>query len=264
MIYDHQLLTQLIEGPMFWLIGFFHLVFLIALWRKDYSVVDIAWGLGFILVITQAMTLNRSPDARTWMVFILILVWGTRLSSYLLWRNIKKSQEDFRYQQMRQAWGSWANVQAYFKIFWLQPVILITISFSLMITTARSTLPLNFLDYLGLFIASGGLILETVADWQMSRFKKNNANQGKLIRSGLWRYSRHPNYFGEMVFWWGMGFIALNSVLPWAAFNGGFIITLFLMKVSGAPLLEARYQNHPDYEAYRKETNAFWPLQWRG
>jgi len=264
MIYDHRLLTELIQGPMVSLFVFFHLVYFLAIWRRDFGLVDIAWGLGFIVVIVSATTLNRSIDNRTWLVALMITLWGIRLSTYLLMRNLKKEQEDFRYREMRASWGKWANLHAYFKIFWLQPVILIAISFGFMVTASRSTIPLNYFDALGLIIASIGLIIETIADGQMNSFKKKPENRGKLIRVGLWKWARHPNYFGEMVFWWGMGFFALNSVLPWAAFNGGFLISLFLIKVSGAPLLEARYKDHPDYEVYRKETNAFLPLQWRG
>jgi steroid 5-alpha reductase family enzyme len=264
MIYDHRLLNDLIFGPMISLFVFFHLVYILAIWKKDYGIVDIAWGLGFIVVVLSASTLNRSIDTRTGLLILMVSLWGLRLSTYLLMRNLKKGQEDFRYREMRNSWGKWANVHAYFKIFWLQPVILIAISFGFMVTVSRSTIPLNFLDAIGLIIASTGLIIETLADRQMNNFKKRSENKGKLIREGLWKWARHPNYFGEMVFWWGMGFFALNSVLPMAAFNGGFLISLFLIKVSGAPLLEARYKDHPDYEVYRKETNAFLPLQWRG
>lgn len=264
MIYDHRLLEELMMRPMLGLIIFSHIMYLIALWRKDYSVVDIAWGLGFIIVIGLSFTLNRSPDLRASLVLALVSVWGMRLSLYLLVRNLKKGQEDFRYSQMREGWGQWANVQAYFKIFWLQPLILIAVSFGLMITVARPTIPLNGLDLIGVGIALLGLVIETVADEQMRRFKQNPKHQGQLIRVGLWKHARHPNYFGEIVFWWGMGFFALNSVLPWAAFNAGLLMTFLLLKFSGAPLLEARYKNHPDYEHYRKETNAFVPLQWRG
>lgn len=254
-LFYHQTLALLV---------FTHLVFFIAVIKKNYAVVDIAWGLGFCLVALISFGQNRVQDERSTVVFLLVLFWGIRLASYLLLRLLKKKEEDFRYAQMRAQWGRRANVHAWIKIFLFQPVILWLIAAPMSLTLMRSTIPWNILDTIGLIIALSGLVIETLADAQMAAFKSKEENKGKLIRVGLWKHSRHPNYFGEMLFWWGLGFFALNSVLPWIAFNGAMVITFLLLKVSGAPLLEEKLKKHPDYEDYLKETNAFVPLQWRG
>lgn len=259
MIFDRMLFNELLLNQFLGLIIFFHLIFIWALIKKDYSVIDIAWGLGFILVTAIAYNLNRSPDIRSLLVLLAIGLWGGRLAIYLFVRNLGKKSEDYRYAQMRQEWGPKSNWHAYAKIFMLQPIILFFIAFPTSITVARSTIPLNFLDLIGLTLFSVGWLIETLADYQMSRFKAEPANKGKLIRVGLWKGSRHPNYFGEMLVWWGLGFVALNSVFVVISFFGALMITYLLMKVTGAPLLEDKYKDHPDFENYMKETNAFIP-----
>ncbi len=264
MLFDRFLLSELLTIEVQGLAIFFHLVFVIALYRKDYSVIDIAWGLGFVVVSALALTLNRSPDTRSLVVFGLIAIWGFRLGGFLLIRNLKKGTEDPRYASMRAQWGRWTNVHAYFKIFLTQPLILLFISFPTSLTMSRSTIPWNALDTIAVALALSGWLIETLADYQMSVFKKDPQNKNKFIRIGLWKWSRHPNYFGEMLFWWGMGFFALNSVYPWGAFLGAFMISYLLVKVTGAPMLESNYSKRPGFEDYLKETNAFLPWQCKG
>lgn len=259
MIFDQTLFNDLLLNQSLGLFAFFNVIFIWALLKKDYSVIDIAWGLGFVLVSFIAYSLNRSPDIRSLLVVAAITLWGGRLALYLLVRNLGKKAEDYRYAQMREKWGEKTNWHAYFKIFMLQPVLLFIIALPTSITIARSTIPLNILDYLGLTLFLIGWVVETLADYQMSRFKADPANKGKLIRVGVWKRSRHPNYFGEMLVWWGLGFVALNSVFVLIAFSGALMITFLLAKVTGAPLLEAKYKDNPDFETYMKETNAFFP-----
>lgn len=259
MIFDQVLFNELLINQFLGLLAFFHLIFIWALLKKDYSVIDIAWGLGFILVTAIAYTLNRSPDLRSHLVLAAVTLWGARLAIYLLMRNLKKSEEDYRYREMREKWGKKTNFHAYAKIFMLQPIILFFIALPTSITVARSTLPLNWFDYIGFGLFTVGWIIETLADYQMNTFKADPANKGKLIRVGVWKNSRHPNYFGEMLVWWGLGFVALNSVFIIASFFGAMMITYLLINVTGAPLLEAKYKDNPDFENYMKETNAFIP-----
>lgn len=259
MLMDAMLFQDLLVRIGLGLLVFFHLVFAVALLKKDYSIIDIAWGLGFVLVALIAHQINPSPQWRTHLVLGCISLWGLRLGIYLLIRNLKKKEEDFRYQKLRKEWGEKANIHAYFKIFLAQPILLFFISFPVSVTLGRSTVPLNFLDWIGLGLFLIGFLIETIADAQMMNFKAKPENKDKLIRIGLWKGSRHPNYFGEMLVWWGLGFVALNSVLPAISFIGALMITYLLSKVTGVPMLEEKYRGRPGFEDYIKSTNAFLP-----
>lgn len=259
MLMDSILFQDLLIRISLGLLVFFHLFYFWALIKKDYSVIDIAWGLGFVLVGFLAYQLNPTPQWRTYLVLSALALWGLRLGVYLLIRNLKKKGEDFRYTKMRQQWGERANTHAYFKIFMAQPILLFFISFPVCITLARSTVPLNFIDLIGFSVFLLGFVIESLADAQMMAFKANPQNKGKLIRTGLWKGSRHPNYFGEMLVWWGLGVVSLNSVLPAISFVGALMITYLLIKVTGVPLLEEKYKDRADFEDYIKSTNAFLP-----
>jgi steroid 5-alpha reductase family enzyme len=256
---DTIFLQDLLIKVSLGLLIFFHLFYAIALIKKDYSVIDIAWGLGFVLVAFISYQINPTPQWRTYLVLVCVSLWGLRLGAYLLIRNIKKKGEDFRYEKMRKEWGNNANIHAYFKIFLAQPILLFFISFPICVTLGRSTVPLNFFDVIGLSVFFIGFFIESIADTQMMAFKADPKNKGKLIRVGLWKGSRHPNYFGEMLVWWGLGFIALNSVLPSVSFLGALMITYLLAKVTGVPMLEEKYKDRPDFEDYIESTNAFIP-----
>lgn len=259
MLMDAMFFQDLLVRISLGLLLFFHLVYGVALLKKDYSVIDIAWGLGFVLVALIAHQINPTPQWRTHLVLGCVSLWGLRLGLYLLIRNLKKKGEDFRYKNMREEWGEKANLHAYFKIFLAQPILLFFISFPICVTLGRSTVPLNFIDVIGFSLFFIGFLIETIADAQMMAFKAKPENKGKLIRIGLWKGSRHPNYFGEMLVWWGLGFVALNSVLPAVSFVGALMITYLLTKVTGVPMLEEKYKDRPDFEDYIKSTNAFIP-----
>lgn len=248
------------------ILGLMSLVWLISLPLRNASIVDIVWGLGFVIVawfyFSQTVQSDSGYLARQWLVAILATVWGLRLSFYLLGRNWGQG-EDFRYQQFRQTYGPdrywWVS---FFQVFVLQGVLMWLISAPLLgaqYTTGSASL--NWIDGLALVVWVIGFIFEAGGDWQLSRFKRNPANKGKLLTTGFWRYTRHPNYFGDTAVWWGFGLfsIAAGSYLP---FLGTLLMTALIINVSGVAMLERSMKDKkPGYEEYMRRTSAFipWP-----
>lgn len=234
------------------------LVWLLSLPLKNASIVDIFWGAGFVVLAWFYFFLTDSYSQRNWVVAILTTIWGMRLSLYLLWRNCGKG-EDFRYRKWRSEYGEtrywWIS---FFQVYLLQGVLMALIAAPLLGAQYRPS-PLNFLDYLGIIIWSVGLFFETCSDLQLAKFKAAAANKGKLLTTGLWRYTRHPNYFGDACVWWGYGLICLagGSYIP---VYGSVLMTLLIIYVSGVAMLEKTLTvSKPGYEDYIKNTSAFFP-----
>jgi steroid 5-alpha reductase family enzyme len=234
------------------------LLFGLALVLKDNSIVDVGWGLGFVLVAGLSALWEPGFEPRHLLVTTLILVWGIRLAAHIFRRNRKRG-EDFRYAAWRKSWGRGFVLRSYFQIFMLQGLFLVLISAPLPWINSAAGRPLGPWDVAGLLLWLMGFLFESVGDAQLTRFKKDPANKGKLIRTGLWNYSRHPNYFGEALMWWGIYVIAL------AVPGGGILvfspltITLLLRFVSGVPLLEKKYRGRAEFQDYARRTNAFIP-----
>ncbi|MCX7124262.1 MAG: DUF1295 domain-containing protein [Gammaproteobacteria bacterium] len=187
------------------LILFFHIIFIVAIKIKDNSVVDIAWGIGFIIIDVALISQSKNMHVPQLMTSLLILIWGVRLGGYIYLRKIKNS-EDFRYQEFRKNWGDHYIIASYLQVFVLQMILLLLISLPLFIVFEKNN-SFSVYTLIGMIIAAMGFIIEVVSDFQMRQFKKNTMNKGKIIQGGLWRYSRHPNYFGESLFWWGIACI---------------------------------------------------------
>jgi steroid 5-alpha reductase family enzyme len=228
-----------------------------ALRRND--VADIAWGTGFIVTAISAMVFTENVTSRGLLTTSLVVLWGVRLASHVFLRNLGK-QEDPRYRKWRQGWGKHAVIRAFFQVFLLQGVLIIIISLPVTIAIESEQSPLGLLDILGVCIWFGGFAFEAVGDYQLMRYKRNPANQGKIMTQGLWKYTRHPNYFGEVALWWGVYLIAVSVPLGWATILGPITITCLILKVSGIPLLEEKYQDNPEFQIYRRRTSAFFPL----
>jgi len=239
---------------------FFHLVYILAVLEKDFGIIDVAWGLGFILVLVIGISRIGSNDTRSFILTLMVLMWGLRLSIHLFFRGRKKD-EDYRYQSMRKKWGDKANLKAYFYIFLSQAFLLIIISSPILFILQSSASPLTWSDYLGIGIYLIGMYFETIADWQVYLFKTHPQNQEKLFTGGLYKYSRHPNYFGECLVWWGVFLLSIADGPILLCLIGPITISFFLMKVSGIPLIEKKRKKNPDYEAWRERTSAFipWP-----
>ncbi|MCX8073387.1 MAG: DUF1295 domain-containing protein [Candidatus Binatia bacterium] len=241
------------------LLGVFFLLWVVSLWRKKASIVDVFWSLGFLmLALFYWMSSGGGLTAKTTAVLTAVSLWSVRLAAYLAWRNWGKP-EDHRYAAMRKLWGGrfwWVSL---FTVFLLQATLLWLIAMPLYAVFSRGEPSWTCLDTIAALLFLVGLSFETVADWQLARFKSQPENAGKVLRSGLWRYSRHPNYFGEALVWWSLYLFAFTSGAWWSVFSP-LLMTYLLLRVSGVPLLEsALRQRNPEYEAYIRTTSAFLP-----
>jgi len=233
------------------------LLWLASIRLRNVSIVDPFWGAGFVLVTGYSYVTMAHGDARSILVLVLVLVWGLRLSLYLAWRNSGKG-EDFRYQAFRERYGKGYWWISFFQTFLLQGVLMWLISAPLILVQHREG-SLGVLDVLALLIWAIGFVFEAGGDWQLARFRSDPANRGKLLQTGLWKYTRHPNYFGDAAVWWGYGLfaIAAGAFLP---FLGSLLMTAVIIKVSGVALLEKTLVGtKPGYDAYRRRTSAFLP-----
>ena len=232
--------------------------FVLAQLRQNNGLVDIAWGLGFIVV--TAVLFVRAPVLypAKGLVMAAVLVWGLRLATHIFRRNWGRP-EDFRYARMRQRWGRAAPVKSFFFIFMLQGLIMLVVSLPITVIFSSPARPLLALDAVGAVVFAAGLVFEAVGDAQLAAHIRDPRNKGTLMTRGLWSMTRHPNYFGEATLWWGIGLIALSSPHGGAALLGPLGITLLLVFVSGVPLLEKKYAGRPDWEAYKARTSMFVP-----
>jgi steroid 5-alpha reductase family enzyme len=226
---------------------------------KNVSIVDLFWGFGFVLVGWIYFFYTDGYETRKMLLMILVTVWGLRLSIYLAWRNIGKG-EDFRYRQFRNNYGKRYWWISFFQTFLLQGILMWLISAPILGALYYSTnLLLNIFDILGILFWIIGITFETGGDIQLAKFKSNPDNKGKVLDSGLWRYTRHPNYFGDASVWWGYGFICIasGSFLP---ILGSLLMTALIIKVSGVALLEKTLTDtKPQYKAYMEKTSPFIP-----
>ena len=239
------------------------LVTLLWIWSifiKNVSIVDIFWGLGFVVINTFYVFMSGELNARKIVILTLVCIWGFRLAIYLAKRNIGKG-EDFRYQEFRQNYGPkrywWFS---YFQTFLLQGVLIMIISLPLLgVNYNNSNGNLEILDYLGISIWLIGFTFESVGDFQLSNFKKDSKNKGKILHTGLWKYTRHPNYFGDSAVWWAYGIFSIAAGSYWHAI-GAVIMTLLILKISGVSLLEKTLkETKPQYKEYIQKTSSFIP-----
>jgi steroid 5-alpha reductase family enzyme len=239
---------------------FMCLMFVIALIKKDNSVADIGWGLGFILVMYITLFQNEPFMRKHKLMEFLILAWGLRLSSYIAIRNWGKP-EDFRYANWRKEWGSNFLLRSFLQVFMLQGLIMFIVSLPIIIVNSNteSNQDFRFLYMIGAGVWFVGFFFETLGDHQMFMFKSDVHNNGKVMNKGLWKYTRHPNYFGESLQWWGVFLIAIPSGWWYVSIVSPVLITFLLLRVSGVTLLEKKYEGNDKYALYKKQTNAFIP-----
>jgi steroid 5-alpha reductase family enzyme len=234
------------------------LFFLLAQALKDNSIVDIGWGIGFIILSATLLYNSEVISVHQWISFCLILLWGLRLSLHIFLRNHGK-HEDFRYANWRKEWGKYVVIRSFLQVFMLQGFFMFIIALPLMIVKIGEQTSLQWTDYVGLIIWLIGFYFEAVGDYQMVQFKKNPANKGKFITSGLWKYTRHPNYFGECAMWWGIFIISISAGNAYVSIISPIVLTWLLTRVSGVPMLEKKYVGNKEFEEYAQKTNAFIP-----
>jgi steroid 5-alpha reductase family enzyme len=233
------------------------LFFLLAQVLKNNSIVDIGWGLGFIVVTFFTAFIHQVWFPVRIVMMACVTLWGARLSIYILIRNRGKG-EDYRYKAWRDSWKNFV-LRSYLQIFLLQGILMFIIALPVLLVNRSAPVPFTFTAIIGLILFITGFLFEVTGDYQLYRFKKDPVNKGRIITHGLWRYTRHPNYFGEAVIWWGIAFFALPCHLGWIALISPVIITLMLRYVSGVTMLEKKYHGRPDFEDYSNKTSAFIP-----
>lgn len=241
------------------------LMLVTALWAvsvaaHDTSIVDIFWGSGFVVVAWTALLLVDGSGDRRLLLAVLVTVWGVRLTVHLARRNLGKG-EDPRYAAMRRRHGDRWPVLSLVVVFWLQGALMWVVSLPVQVAMTDSTSGgLGALDWAGVTLWATGLAFEAVGDLQLVRFKADPANRGKVMDRGLWRYTRHPNYFGDLCVWWGIWLVALAAGSAWWTAVGPAVMSVLLIRVSGAALLErSLLRRRPGYADYVARTSAFFP-----
>lgn len=250
--------------PALWglavLLAAFTLVWLLSLRLRDASIVDPFWGPAFLLAALVYRWQGPEPTPRQLLVLTLLALWALRLGGYLLWRSWGEP-EDRRYREIRErnTPGFWWK--SLFLVFWLQAFLAWVVSMPhLVLQASPAPAPWTWTDGLGLALFSVGLLFEAVADLQLARFKRDPTNRGEVLDSGLWRYSRHPNYFGELCLWWGFWSFALAADAGGWTIVSPLLMSVLLLRVSGVTLTEKTIEERrPGYREYVRRTNAFFP-----
>ncbi len=232
--------------------------YIISLLLKNNGIVDIGWGLGFITILAILHIFYPELYLRKIFITFLIVLWGFRLSVHIFLRSIGKP-EDFRYARMRKNWGKYGIIHAFFRVFMLQGLLMLIIALPIMLVFNSNPSKFTLWDMIGGFVFLFGFLFETIGDYQLTEFKKRPENKGKIITAGLWKYTRHPNYFGEAVLWWGIFIIGIPTNYGFIGILSPLITTYLLINFSGVPLLEEKYEGRPDWEEYKKNTPMFVP-----
>lgn len=229
------------------------LLFILSIIIKDNSIADIFWGLGFLQVCIHSFILSGTWELSQMLLGALIIAWSFRISIYIFSKKILKPGEDNRYAGWRRTW-KYFYLRSFFQVYIFQGFLLLIIAAPIMLINFFTPV-ISSWTIIGSFIALAGLIFETVADLQLRSFIKKGT--GKIMTTGLWHYSRHPNYFGESVFWLGITIMALP--VAWYAAVSWLLITFLLRFVSGVPLAEKRYAHRKDFRTYQQTTPAMFP-----
>ena len=260
------------------------LFFIIALIKRNNGIADIGWGMGFIIIawvtgynyIFSLVIANigvekqAKPDPAFVSIVVLVVIWALRLSIYLLIRNWGK-QEDWRYAKWRQDWGKSFFIRSFFQVFILQGFFMLVIGSPIVLSGLDSHVKNAPYDLVQYFLLAKGLLLwfvgfffQAVGDYQLFVFKKDPANKGKVMKYGVWKYTRHPNYFGEASMWWGIFLLSCISahdiIGVLLRMIGPATITFMLLRVSGVTMLENKYKGNEEYESYQRNTSSFIPL----
>jgi len=237
--------------------GFMTAWFLLSYMVDRADLIDIAWGLGFVWAAWLTWMLQGGGLGIKLAAAEFTTLWGLRLSLHILRRNVHKA-EDHRYQEYRDKWGKHFWTFSYFRIFLVQGVLIVAISSSVMAIMLATATARSWLAVIGFVVWGLGIVLEAEADAELVKFVRRK-QPGQIMTSGLWRYSRHPNYFGELTTWWGVAIVAI-SFGQWWGVIGAAVITLLITKISGIPLLEKHYANNKAFQRYKAHTSILIPL----
>jgi steroid 5-alpha reductase family enzyme len=255
-IFTHMLLVGALSvGALFFLMWLIHLAL------KNAAIVDIGWGVGFILLCAEYILMGQGFNVRNTICLGMIILWAVRIISYLLRRFRVEKQEDKRYRKMREGFGRTAWLK-FLMVFEFQAALEIVIGIPLMIISVNPNPGLSYVEMIGLIVFAMALIGETLSDEQLIAFKTNVMNKGKTCNVGLWRYSRHPNYFFEWLVWVGFFIYALGSPWGWTAIISPLLMYYLLMHVSGVPMAEEQslLSRKDEYRKYQAGTSVFFPM----
>lgn len=238
-------------------IAFVNIFFLVAVIRKNFAIMDIAWGLGFIL-IAMISYLHYPISFKNAVLLMVTVTWGLRLAMYIFRRG-KGKPEDRRYANLREEWKPHENIQAWIKVFMFQGVLMMIVSLPISAGMALESKNFSVINYIGLLIWLTGFSLEVVSDHYLAWWKLQEKNKGKICTEGPWRLCRFPNYFGEVLLWYGVYLLAFEVSIFWTII-GPITINFLILKVTGVPLLEEHYKNREDYKEYASRVPRFIPF----
>ena len=232
---------------------------LLSLAIKNASIVDIVWGLGFAITSWVLALAIDGDSTRQILLAFMVGLWGVRLGSYLAKRNLGHG-EDWRYKAMRKKKGAKFGLISLVTVFGLQGALMFIVSLPVMFGNSDSTPGVGPIAVVGIMVWAVGFLFEAVGDWQLARFKRDSSNAGKVMQSGLWSLTRHPNYFGNALLWWGIGIVGAETGSGIIGFIGPVVMTFFLLKVSGVPMLERSLNKRREgYAEYAARTSMFIP-----
>ncbi|WP_028280476.1 DUF1295 domain-containing protein [Arthrobacter sp. H5] len=234
--------------------------FAVALAQKRHAVIDTAWGLGFVVIalVTFLASMNDGDDGRRWLMLVLTAAWGLRLAGFIGWRA-RDGKEDPRYEDMLSNAPGSRNVYAIRRVYLTQGVVMLFVSLPIQVAMYSQS-ALGWLAWVGAAIWLVGFFFETVGDWQLAAFKGNPANKGTVLNTGLWKYTRHPNYFGDAMVWTGLFLVSADSWPGVLTILSPLLMFWTLSNKTGKPLTEKRMNSRPGYKEYIENTSGFFPL----
>lgn len=251
------------------LFSYIFIAFIVGTIKKNNGIMDIFYGPGFFVVALTSLIiyfiLNNTMNLRQFLTTILVFAWSLRLATYVFIRNRGKP-EDYRYKAMRERWKTNIILKSFIKIYLFQGLVILIVVFPVLFINISTNPPLeNLLDFIGISLLIGiiiwliGFLFETFGDYQLYKFKQDTNNKGKVLDQGLWKYTQHPNYFGEVTQWWGIYIIALGVPFGFISIIGPIFITYMIIKVSGIRLLDKHYEGDEIYADYKRRTSVFFP-----
>jgi len=239
--------------------AFVTVLFILSLILKRNDIADVAWGTG-IFIVALVSYFSGAQGELSLILTVLAALWGMRLTLRIYLRNRKKT-EDFRYKKWRKDWGKWFYLRSFLQVYLLQGFLMVVVGYSFVhVNVYGANAALNVIAFVGLLIWLIGYFFEVIGDWQLDKFIASKPASGEILSSGLWKYTRHPNYFGEVTMWWGVWVMIVSLPLSYMALISPLMITFLILKVSGIPMLEKSFADNQNFQEYKKHTSAFFPL----
>lgn len=252
MLAEQLILTSSIIGT------FVTTLFVLSLIIRRNDIADVAWGTGIFIVALVSYYTGVHTELSL-ILTILAGLWGLRLTLRIFLRN-KKKNEDFRYKKWRKDWGKWFYLRSFLQVYLLQGFLMIVVGYSFIhVNVYGAHAGLGIAAFAGFLLWLVGYFFEVVGDWQLDTFIDSKPAAGAILSSGLWKYTRHPNYFGEVIMWWGVWIMILTVPLSYVALISPLMVTFLILKVSGIPMLEKSFSDNQNFQEYKNHTNAFFP-----